>query len=166
MIQRVCVFSQITHVMMSKNKNRKSNKTGFCVLPSLQCSPVQPRPQVQLPAAASHTPPFLQLQRWRQSAPNQNGGQPERRTHTRKLVWNIDQISSSGCHTVMILIFTSSSAVCFLEAVCCVVINSKEAVHQCCAGRKAAYTTRHARLHNPSHWAQSVSHHWKSAKGL
>ena len=57
----------------------------WAVSPLSQCVPVQPRPQVQLPLAESHTPPLLQLQRWTQSAPNQPGGQPEGRKHTLKL---------------------------------------------------------------------------------
>lgn len=50
--------------------------------PSSQRAPVQPRPQLQLPVAASHLPPLLQLQRWRQPSPNQPGGQPGIRPRT------------------------------------------------------------------------------------
>lgn len=48
--------------------------------PSSQRTPVQPRPQLQLPVAASHLLPWLQAQRWRQPTPNQPGGQSGIRT--------------------------------------------------------------------------------------
>lgn len=58
------------------------------VAPVLQCSPVQPRPQVQLPLPESHNPPLLQLQRWSQSGPNQPEGQPEaKNTHFINYIW-------------------------------------------------------------------------------
>lgn len=51
--------------------------------PSSQRAPVQPRPQVQLPVAASHLPPLLQLHRRRQSTPNHPGVQPGSGPRTR-----------------------------------------------------------------------------------
>lgn len=43
---------------------------------SSQCSPVQPRPQEQLPLAAWHRPPFLQEHVCSQLTPNRFRGQP------------------------------------------------------------------------------------------
>lgn len=85
---RKTLLSTADHVCDNEQKQVKKCSKKQDVLqvsPLSQCAPVQPRPQVQLPVATSHTPPLLQLQRWRQSAPNQPGGQPEGRTHTLKL---------------------------------------------------------------------------------
>lgn len=77
-IDPVTIQAQGENWRALKHKINQSVRSPFS-----QCSPVQPRPQVQFPLKESHNPPLLQLQRWTQSAPNQPGGQPEEEnTHT------------------------------------------------------------------------------------
>lgn len=101
LVSAYTVLQHIMYVIMSRSRCRCRFGCGVWVLsPLSQCAPVQPRPQVQLPLAESHTPPLLQLQRWTQSAPNQPGGQPEGRKHTLKLTWGKHSASlSKHTHT-------------------------------------------------------------------